>query len=115
LQKFRNSGRCGRKYREIFATQEGATMKDTRKQNEKIIKEFNGRNDSLLSEESVFTSATVLHPRFKEHSRPIDAHKAPTHDQIAKRAYGLWQEKGSLSNQEEACWLKAEIELRHEV
>ena len=38
----------------------------------------------------------------------------PTHEQIAERAYFLWQQNGELTDQHEACWLQAEAELRRE-
>ena len=36
----------------------------------------------------------------------------PTHDEIALRAYSLWEQQGRPQNQEIAFWLQAETQLR---
>jgi len=90
-------------------------MKKTRNKNEPITQTISEEIDTLYTEKSGFTSATVLHPDFKVRPKTYDIKSLPTHEQIAVRAYDLWQKKGSLSNQEENCWLKAEMELNHEV
>jgi hypothetical protein len=36
----------------------------------------------------------------------------PTHDEIALRAYSLWEQQGHPQNQEVAIWLQAETQLR---
>jgi hypothetical protein len=36
----------------------------------------------------------------------------PTHDEIALRAYSLWEQQGRPQNQEVAIWLRAEAQLR---
>ena len=36
----------------------------------------------------------------------------PTHDEIALRAYSLWEQKGRPPSQEVAIWLQAETQLR---
>ena len=38
--------------------------------------------------------------------------KEPTRDEIALRAYSLWEEQGHSQNQEVANWLQAEVQLR---
>jgi hypothetical protein len=37
--------------------------------------------------------------------------KAPTHEQIAERAYEIWQQRGALHGGHEADWYQAEQEL----
>ncbi len=37
----------------------------------------------------------------------------PTHDQIAARAYQIWQERGGGPGHEADDWLQAEYELMH--
>jgi len=39
-------------------------------------------------------------------------HEEPTHDEIALRAYSLWEKQGHAQNQEVANWLQAEVQLR---
>ena len=39
-------------------------------------------------------------------------HGEPTHDEIALRAYSLWENQGHAQNQELANWLQAEVQLR---
>ena len=36
----------------------------------------------------------------------------PTHDEIALRAYSLWEQQGSPQNHEVETWLLAEAQLR---
>ncbi len=36
----------------------------------------------------------------------------PTQEQIALRAYSLWEQQGHPGNQEVAIWLQAETQLR---
>jgi hypothetical protein len=36
----------------------------------------------------------------------------PTHEQIALKAYSLWEQQGRPQNQEIAIWLQAETSLR---
>jgi hypothetical protein len=38
--------------------------------------------------------------------------KEPAHDEIARRAYSLWEQQGWPQGQETAIWLLAETELR---
>ena len=40
------------------------------------------------------------------------AHKEPTQEEIAYRAWEIWHTKGSSANSEEENWLQAEKELR---
>lgn len=40
---------------------------------------------------------------------------APTHEQIARLAYQIWQERGQTHGQDLEDWLKAEEQLRHEL
>jgi hypothetical protein len=47
------------------------------------------------------------------HGNPIHpaAAKAPTHEDIARRAQELWSEYGQPQSQDEAIWLEAEGQL----
>lgn len=38
----------------------------------------------------------------------------PTHEEIAVRAYHLWEKTGKPQSRELECWLQAEAELRSE-
>ncbi len=49
----------------------------------------------------------------QEFERPIDVQSAPlTHEQIAVRAYGLWQERGCPDGSPDVDWFRAEQELQ---
>jgi hypothetical protein len=43
---------------------------------------------------------------------PVAESRAPVHEQIAQRAYRLWQERGQAHGQDLDDWLEAESQLR---
>jgi len=47
------------------------------------------------------------------HGNPIHpvAPKHPSHEEIACRAHGLWQELGQPADRDETTWLEAEAQL----
>jgi hypothetical protein len=45
-------------------------------------------------------------------SRSVEQQAAPAYDDIARRAYELYQERGGNEGQEVDDWLRAEAELR---
>jgi hypothetical protein len=55
-------------------------------------------------------------------AKPVQAQNVPTaqprqqipHEQIARRATQLWQERGSPAGQDDAIWLEAESQLQAE-
>lgn len=51
-------------------------------------------------------------PRSKTKASPTSESWTPTHEQIAKRAYQLWQERGQAHGQDIQDWLNAEAQLR---
>ena len=40
------------------------------------------------------------------------ANRAPTHEEIARRAYELWAKRGGVGGNAQEDWLRAEQELR---
>ena len=54
-------------------------------------------------------------PLQPEKSKSASAKSSPTHEQIALRAYLLWQQKGRPQGQEVALWLQAESEIKRGV
>ena len=69
---------------------------------------------SIRPGKRISTREEVIHASFGEHSKRCATDTAPAHEQISKRADLIWQQKGRLADQEEACWLQAEAELRRE-
>jgi len=56
----------------------------------------------------------MLQASFGRHSQSSLDRTGPTHEQIAERAYFLWQQNGELPDQHEAYWFQAEAELGRE-
>jgi hypothetical protein len=46
--------------------------------------------------------------------RTADNSTPPTHDEIAQRAYGLYEQSGRQSGRDAEFWLEAERQLRKE-
>lgn len=42
----------------------------------------------------------------------MDGADSPTHDEIARRAYGLYEQRGGGHGRDWEDWLQAELELR---
>lgn len=61
------------------------------------------------------TRAKRANPSDKRSSKPRSTPgvkaRAPTPDQIARRAYQLWQERGQVHGQDMQDWLEAERQL----
>ena len=43
------------------------------------------------------------------------AHSKPTHDEIARRAHQLWEERGRPDGSSDVDWYRAEHELRQDI
>jgi hypothetical protein len=52
--------------------------------------------------------------RKKQQSPQTAKSRTPTQDQIAQRAYQIWQARGQTHGQDREDWLKAEEQLRSE-
>jgi hypothetical protein len=53
-----------------------------------------------------------LHPNtVSSHTGDISADRAPSYDEIGRRAYEIYLERGSLPGQELEDWLQAEREI----
>jgi hypothetical protein len=88
-------------------------MKERRRHGEKSTERPNGDGRSPYPGKRIYTSADVVRPNFGGQSKLSEASIAPTHEQIAKKAYRLWQQKGCPLDKEEECWLQAEAELKN--
>jgi hypothetical protein len=89
-------------------------MKKSANRNKKPIGKSKDSVRSIRPGKRISTREEVIHASFGEHSKRSVTDTAPTHEQISKRAYLIWQQKGRLADQEEACWLQAEADLRRE-
>jgi hypothetical protein len=55
------------------------------------------------------TSSTA---RNRTRTSPAYGQASPTHEQIAERAYQLWEERGRIHGRDMEDWLNAEAQLR---
>jgi hypothetical protein len=52
-------------------------------------------------------------PKAEQLSKRSTDHAGPAHEEIARRAHQLWEERGKPHGSDEEDWLRAEHELRH--
>lgn len=57
--------------------------------------------------------ALAIEPSTKPKQQPVDSEPAGVQDEIERRAYQLYEERGRIDGHHEDDWYKAEKEIRH--
>ncbi len=73
-----------------------------------------GSNPAVITREQGNTNMKASKKRHKIAAQDVTkpAQTKPTHDEIARCAYSLWEQRGYPQNQELEIWFHAEAQLR---